>query len=114
MLVSRHLNSFCLDENRTSRVLRGSSLSISYPEAAPFLTNSALRQRVNVWMTRWMFRHDEYTKRCSAHAFGDPIEVNTLYDDLITTGRELHVPMPVMESYGESIWRFATTARRNG
>jgi hypothetical protein len=61
-------------------------------------------------MIRWMFRHDEYTKRCSAHSFGDPVEVKTFYDDLITTGRELGVLMPVMESYVEAIRRFAVTA----
>lgn len=77
---------------------RGVVLS-QYPETAPFLTNSALRKRVNIWMTRWMFRHDEYTKRCSAHAFGDPVEVKTFYDDLIATGHDLGVSMPVMESY---------------
>jgi hypothetical protein len=60
-----------------------------------------------MWLIRWMFRHDEYTKRCSAHAFGDPVEVKTFYDDLIATGRELGVSMPVMESYAEAIKRFA-------
>ena len=52
-------------------------------------------------MTRWMFRRDEYTKRCSAHAFGDLVEVKTFYDDLTATGRDLGVSMPVMESYAE-------------
>jgi 2-dehydropantoate 2-reductase len=91
---------------------RGAVLS-RYPETEPFLTSSALRQRVNIWMTRWMFRRDEYTKRCSAHAFGDPVEVKTFYDDLIATGHELGVSMPVMESYADAIKRFATTAQKN-
>jgi hypothetical protein len=60
--------------------------------------------------TRRMFRHDEHTKRCSAHALGDPIEVKTFYDDLIVTGHDLGVSMPVMESYAEAIRRFATQA----
>jgi ketopantoate reductase len=81
-----------------------------YPETRLFLTNSALRRRVNIWMTRWMFRHDEHTKRCSAHSFGDPAEVRTFYDDLIATGHGLGVSMPVMESYAEAVRRFATTA----
>jgi Ketopantoate reductase PanE/ApbA C terminal len=88
---------------------RGAVLS-RYPETKPLLTNSALRKRVNIWMTRWMFRRDEYTKRCSAHAFGDPFEVKTFYHDLIATGRELGISMPVMESYAEAIRRFAMTA----
>ena len=82
---------------------------LRYPEAAPFLTNSALRRWVYTWMMSWAFRHDEYTKRCSAHAFGDPVEVKTFYDDLIATGHELGVSMPVMESYAESVRRFAMT-----
>jgi 2-dehydropantoate 2-reductase len=88
---------------------RGVDLS-RYPEAKPFLTNSALRRRVNIWLTHWMFRHDEYTKRCSAHALGDPVEVRTFYDDLIATGHDLGVSMPVLESYAEAIRRFAITA----
>jgi 2-dehydropantoate 2-reductase len=92
---------------------RGAVLS-RYPETKPFLTNSALRKRVTIWMTRWMFRRDEYTKRCSAHAFGDPVEVKTFYDDLIATGHHLGVSMPVMDSYGRSIRQFATAAYTNG
>jgi 2-dehydropantoate 2-reductase len=88
---------------------RGVDLS-QYPETEAFLTNSAMRMRINIWMTRWMFRHDEYTKRCSAHSFGDPTEVKTFFDDLVGTGHKLGVSMPVMESYGEAIRRFAMTA----
>ncbi len=90
---------------------RGVALS-QYPRAKPFLRDSALRNRVNIWMTRWMFRHDEYTKRCSSHAFGDPAEVETFYDDLIATGRELGVPMPVMEGFADDIRRFAEGSAR--
>jgi hypothetical protein len=39
---------------------------------------------------------------------GDPVEIKTFYDDLIATGRDLGVSMPVMESYAEAIARFAT------
>jgi 2-dehydropantoate 2-reductase len=81
---------------------RGVDLSL-YLETEPFLTASSLRRRFNIWMTRWMFRRDEYTKRCSAHAFGDPVEVKTFYDDLVATGHDLGVSMPVMESYAQAI-----------
>ena len=90
-------------------VLRRRGVSLSrYEETAPFLTDSALRRRFYFWIMRWMFRHDEYTKRCSAHAFGAPAEVKVFYDDLIATGRELGVAMPVMESYADAIRRFAS------
>jgi 2-dehydropantoate 2-reductase len=88
---------------------RGVMLS-RYPETAPFLTNSVIRRQINIWMTRRMFRHDEYAKRCSAHAFGDPVEVKTFYDDLLNTGHDLGVSMPVMESYADGIRRFAASS----
>jgi 2-dehydropantoate 2-reductase len=92
---------------------RGVVLS-QYRETAPFLTNSALRKRINIWITRWMFRCDEYTKRCSAHAFGDPVEVKTFYDDLIATGHKLGISMPVMNRYAEAIRCFVATAHKEG
>jgi hypothetical protein len=55
----------------------------------------------------WMLRHDEYTKRCSAHAFTDPVEVKTFCDDLILTAHELGVSTPLMDTYAEDIRRFA-------
>ena len=121
LIQAGSLNAILSDRDATSAALkagceclqvvkqRGVVLS-QYPETRPFLTNSALRRRVNIWMTRWMFRHDEYTKRCSAHAFGDPVEVKTFYDDLTTTGHDLGVSMPVMDGYAEAIRRFAVTA----
>jgi 2-dehydropantoate 2-reductase len=90
---------------------RGVELS-GYPEIRPFLTDSTLRKAVYAWVMRWMFRHDEYAKRCSAHAFKDPIEVKTFYDDLIAAGRRLGVSMPVMESYAKAIQRFAATLEK--
>ena len=85
-----------------------------YPETRPFLTNSPLRRRFYIWMMRRMFLHNEYTKRCSAHALGDPVEVKTFYDDLVATGHDLGVAMPVMESYAENIRQFAIRAYKNG
>jgi 2-dehydropantoate 2-reductase len=89
---------------------RGVDLS-RYSEATPFLTKSALRKQFYVWIMRRMFRRDEYTKRCSAHAFGDPVEVKTFYDDLITTSHDLCVSTPVMDSYADAISRFSITER---
>jgi len=85
---------------------RGVDLS-RYAETRPFLTNSALQRYIHLWIIRRMFRHDEYTMRCSDHALGDPVEVKTFYDDLTATGQNLGIPMPIMESYAEAIRRFA-------
>jgi len=61
---------------------------------------------------RWALRHDEDTKRCSAHAFADPVEVITFYDGLISTGHDHGVSMPVMESYAAGVRRFAITPHK--
>jgi hypothetical protein len=53
-----------------------------------------------------MLRYSEFVKRCSAHALDDPKEIKTFFDDLMATGRELGVPMPVMSSYAEDIAQF--------
>jgi 2-dehydropantoate 2-reductase len=110
-LSDRNANSALLAARECLELVKHRGVALSqYPEVAPFLTNSALRRRVSTWVMRWMFRHDEYTKRCSAHAFGDPVEVKTFYDDLIAGGHDLGVSMPVMGSYAEAIQRFAITS----
>jgi 2-dehydropantoate 2-reductase len=112
MLSDRDATSAALRAGREClQVVRQRGVDLSrYPETEPFLPNSSLRMRINIWMTRWLFRHDECTKRCSAHSFGDPTEVKTFFDDLVGTGPELGVSMPVMESYADAIRRFAMTA----
>ena len=88
---------------------RGVDLS-AYPETKAFLANSALRRLVLGWIMRWKFRHDEYVKGCSSHALGGLVEVVVFYDDLIATGHDLGVAMPVMDSYAEGMRRFAAEA----
>jgi 2-dehydropantoate 2-reductase len=112
MLNDRDATSAALKAGREClQVVRQRRVDLSrYPETSPFLTDSAMRRRFYGWAMRRMFRHDEYTKRCSAHALGDPVEIKTFYDDLTTMGRDLGVSMPVMESYAEAIRRFATGA----
>lgn len=90
---------------------RGVALS-QYPETKPFLTDSVLLRRIYGWIMRWMIGHDKYTRRCTAHAFGDPVEIMTFYDDLITTGHNLGASMPVMDSFREDFRRLALTAPR--
>jgi hypothetical protein len=50
----------------------------------------------------------------SAHAFGDSVEIRTFYDDLIATGHDLDVSMPLMERYADAVGRFSSTAHKNG
>ena len=94
-------------------VVRRRGVDVSrYGEAKPFLTDFALLRRFFIWLTMRMFRRDEYTKRCSAHAFNDPLEVKTFYDDLMETGQQLGVLMPVMASFSQQIQRLEMRAVR--
>lgn len=92
----------CLDVAR----LRGVELA-RYPEIRPILQTAGLGRRLAIFMASLMFKYDAYTKRCSAHAFGDPAEVARFYDDLVGSGHSLCVPMPAMDGYATSINRFA-------
>lgn len=88
-------------------VLTARGLDVAaYPETRPFLDRNPLRRALAMWAVGLMFRYDAYTKRCSAHAFGDPAEVALFYDDLTGTGRTLGVPMPAMDSYAAAVRRF--------
>jgi 2-dehydropantoate 2-reductase len=83
----------------------------NYPETRLFLSSSALRRKLAAWLFKLTLRHSEFVRRCSAHALGDPTEVKVFYDDLVTTGRQLGVPMPVMSSYAEDIARLVDQKR---
>jgi ketopantoate reductase len=85
---------------------RGVDLA-QYPDIRPFMQTAGLGRRLAIFMAGLMFKYDAYTRRCSAHAFGDPVEVAHFYDDLVGSGHFLGVPMPVMDSYAASIRRFA-------
>jgi 2-dehydropantoate 2-reductase len=81
-----------------------------YPETRLFLTSSALRRWLGMWLFKLTLRYSEFVKRCSAHALNDPTEIKVFYDDLLLTGRELGVPMPVMSGYGQDIGALAGRA----
>ena len=91
---------------------RGVNLQ-DYPETGLFLTSSAIRQWIGMWKFRLALRYSEFAKRASAHALDDPTEIKVFYDDLVTTGRQLGVPMPVMSSYAQDIASFAKAKNRD-
>jgi ketopantoate reductase len=78
----------------------------TYPETRLFLSSSALRRRLGMWMFKLTLRYSEFAKRSSAHALEDPTEIKVFYDDLMTTGHQFGVPMPTMSSYAPDIARF--------
>ena len=85
---------------------RGVELS-RYHESGLLAKRSWLRWRFEMAVAALVFQFDAYTRRCSAHAFGDPQEVAVFYNDLMRSGAAWAVDMPAMASYRESIGRFA-------
>jgi hypothetical protein len=77
-----------------------------YAETRPFLDPSPFRRWLRTWALKLTLRYSEYAKRCSSHGLNDPVEMGVFYDDLVATGRELGVPMPVMNSYAQDIASF--------
>jgi hypothetical protein len=71
-----------------------------------FHTSSGIRRRFGMWLVKLSLRYSEFAKRASAHALDDPAEIKVFYEDLVSTGRELGVPMPVMSSYPQDIASF--------
>ncbi|MFI5138717.1 MAG: ketopantoate reductase family protein [Sphingobacteriales bacterium] len=88
----------CLTVVRT----RGVDLH-KYPETDIYFTNSVFIKMFGIAVMKAMFRFNKYVKRNSAHALADPKEIKTFYYDLINTGAELGIAMPVMASFKTDI-----------
>jgi hypothetical protein len=58
-------------------------------------------------MIRLLFRFNKSVMRSSLHALGDPREIKTSFYDLLYTGREQGLPMPVMSAFVQDIEQFA-------
>lgn len=80
-----------------------------YPDTRMWTTQSAFRRQVALIGLILLFRFNKSVYRTSAHALGDPIEIKTSYYDLLNTGRELGVDMPVMSSFEDDILRFTNS-----
>lgn len=87
---------------------RGVDLN-KYPDTRMFYKTSSLMRKIAGLMIILMFRFNKSVQRTSAHALADPLEIKTAYYDLLNTGRELGVAMPVMSSFENDIARFAAS-----
>ena len=74
-----------------------------YPETDIYFTDSILKRMIGTIIIKAMFRFSKYIKRNSAHALADPKEIKTFYYDLVNTGAELGINMPVMISFKKDI-----------
>jgi len=81
---------------------RGVDLT-KYPETRTYYRNSFVFKQIALLSMKLMFRYNEYAKRSSAHALSNPREIRTFFCDLLNTGRELGVDMPVMASFDPDI-----------
>jgi len=77
-----------------------------YPETNIYFTNSVLKKMIMSIVMKMMFRFNKYIKRNSAHALADPKEIKTFFFDLVNTGAELGIDMPVMNSFRKVIDEF--------
>lgn len=85
---------------------RGVDLS-KYPDVKMYSNTSYLTRRIAEIVLNIMFRFNESVKRTSAHALSDPREIRESYFDLLNTGRNLGVEMPVMASFEKDINTFS-------
>jgi len=84
---------------------RGVDLNI-YPDTKMYLNTSYFSKLFAGIVLKWMFKYNEYVLRNSAHALSDPKEIKTFFYDLVNTGQELGVAMPVMNSFRQDIDNF--------
>jgi 2-dehydropantoate 2-reductase len=82
--------------------VRGVDLK-KYNETDIYFTGSIIKQGIGTIVIKIIFRLSKYIQRNSAHAMADPEEIKTFYYDLINTGSELGINMPVMISFKKYI-----------
>lgn len=90
---------------------RGVDLN-KYPDTRMFYKTSFLTRQIAGLVITLMFRFNKSVQRSSAHALADPLEIKTAYYDLLSTGRELGVEMPVMSRFENDIIRFAVSSQK--
>jgi len=74
-----------------------------YPDAQMYSDTSFLSRQLAGIILKYMFTHNEYVKRNSVHALSDPKEIKTFYSDIVTTGKELGIDMPIMNGFMQDI-----------
>jgi len=109
VLRNRHLGKQALRAVRECLEVvarRGVDLK-KYPEARMYLRTSPVAIGIATLAIKLMFRFNKVVRRSSLHALNDLEEVQVFYYDLLNTGQDLGVAMPVMSSFEPDIRRFA-------
>jgi 2-dehydropantoate 2-reductase len=89
---------------------RGVDLA-KFPETRMFYNPSPIKRRLAGYAITIMFRFNEGVRRSSAHALGDPREIELAYFNVLHTGRDHGLPMPVMSSFETEVRHFADAAK---
>jgi 2-dehydropantoate 2-reductase len=113
LLRDRHtgdLSLFAVKECLEVVAHRGVDLN-KYPDTRMYSNTSFIARQIAGLMLRLLFRFNKSVQRSSAHALADPLEIKTSYYDLLNTGRELGVDMPIMSSFENDIIQFADSHR---
>ena len=78
-----------------------------YPETKMYANPSPIARMAAMVMIRLLFRFNKSVMRSSLHALGDPCEIKTSFYDLLSSGKEHGVAMPVMSSFEREIEQFS-------
>lgn len=71
-----------------------------------YLSNSRLATWFASLTIKLMFHYNKLVQRSALHGLGDAQKVWTFYYDLLNTGRELGLAMPVMSAFEPDIQQF--------
>jgi ketopantoate reductase len=78
-----------------------------FPETKMYLSNSPFAIWIASLIIKLMFRYNKLVQRSSLHGLGDAKEVQAFYYDLLNTGRQYGLDMPVMSAFEPDIQHFA-------
>jgi len=104
------LSLFAVKECLEVAARRGVDLK-KYPDARMYSNTSFIARQITGFILRLLFRFNQSVQRSSAHALADPQEIKMSFYDLLNTGRELGVDMPIMSNFESDIIRFADSHR---
>ncbi len=108
VLADRHLGESAIRAARECLQViarRGVELN-KFPETKMYLSNSSLAIWFASLTIKLMFRYNKLVQRSSLHGLGDAQEVKTFYYDLLNTGHELGLTMPVMSAFEPDVQQF--------
>jgi hypothetical protein len=72
-----------------------------------YSNSSHIARLAAMMMIRLLFRFNKSVMRSSLHALGDTLEIRTAFYDLLNQGKEMDIPMPIMNGFVDDIEKFS-------